>query len=91
MTHLVGHGLPSQDAINTTERSFTHTNRYYITGTTTENRRGKRKNAGHDHNKAKARWICCCLDEDIAGQTFLITNRSERCDVVVWSLCKLPQ
>lgn len=43
MRHLVGHGPPSQDVINTTEGSFTHTNRYYVTGTTTENRRGKRK------------------------------------------------
>lgn len=25
MSHLVGHGLPSQDVINTTEGSFTHT------------------------------------------------------------------
>lgn len=24
MTHLVGHGMPSQDVINTTEGSFTH-------------------------------------------------------------------
>ena len=71
MSHLVGHGLPSQDVINTTEGSFTHThthtNRYYVTGTTTREQKGK---AGHDHNKAEARWICCCLDEDIAQQTF---------------------
>lgn len=47
-------------------------NKYYVTGTTTENRRGKekKKKTGHDHNKAKARWICCCLGEDIAEQTF---------------------
>lgn len=48
----------------------THTNRYLVTGTTTENRRGEKKKTGHDHNKAKAGWICCCLNEEIARQTF---------------------
>lgn len=28
VSHLVGHGLPSQDVTNTTERSFTDTHRH---------------------------------------------------------------
>lgn len=71
MSHLVGHGLPSQDVINTTEGSFTHTQTDIMLQEQQPRTEGERKKkTGHDHNKAKARWICCCLDEDIAEQTF---------------------
>lgn len=42
MSHLVGHGLPSQDVINTTEGSFTHTQTdIMLQEQQPENRRGK--------------------------------------------------
>lgn len=70
MSHLVGHGLPPQDVINTTQGSFTHTHKQILCyRNNNREQKGKGEKTGHDHNKAKARWICCCLDEDVAEQT----------------------
>lgn len=63
-----------------TRRSLTHINRYHVTGTTAEESGGEiRGRTGPDHNKAEVKLDGAAIeDEDIAEQSLLFTNRSER-------------
>lgn len=67
----------------------THTNKFYVTRTTTKSRKGKEEKGSQEHNKAESRWIWS-LSEETAEQTLHLQNRLDQCDVVVWSLSKLP-
>lgn len=92
MSHLVGHGLPSQDVINATEGSFIHTRKR----TQTDMLQQKQLRTEGERRKKQTMIITSKTDLLLSGwghhrANFLITNRLDDCDVVVWSLCKLPE